>query len=79
MNANNTVTRTGKKRICTQIAPMVSLHLRYIHQDLGLTGKELCKRYKCYSKSSIFRNMVKPIDGFSEDQRYGQAAMRVAA
>lgn len=47
----------------------VSIHLRYLMQDLGIRGKELLKRYPMYSKASIYRHASKPIGQKSEDRR----------
>ena len=48
----------------------VSLHLRYLHQDGGCSGKELVKRYPQYSRTSIYRHMVKEIGDSECDKRH---------
>ena len=40
----------------TKVPPEVSVHLRYLYQDAGYTGKQLVQRFKQYSKSSIYRH-----------------------
>jgi transposase len=47
----------------------VSIHLRYLHQDLGVKGNELLKRYKDYSRASIFRHAKKKITDITVDKR----------
>ena len=48
----------------------VSLHLRYLFQDGGKTGKQLVKRYPQYSRSSIYRHMRLPIGECLTDKRH---------
>ena len=48
----------------------ISIHLRYLHQDLGLPLKELQKRYPKLSKTSIHRHSKKPIGGSTLDRRH---------
>ena len=48
----------------------VSVHLRYLHQDLKLPLKELQKRYPSYSKTSIHRHSKKAIGGVTVDGRH---------
>ena len=40
----------------TKIPIDVSVHIRYLHQDLGLNLTELCQRYPQYPKTSIYRH-----------------------
>ena len=47
----------------------VSIHLRYLHQDMGKRLPELCSMYKHYSKTSIFRHMKLPVEQVKEDGR----------
>ena len=47
----------------------VSIHLRYLHQDLGLKLEDLLRRYKGYSKTTIFRHAKKPISDTVLDKR----------
>ena len=47
----------------------VSIHMRYLHQDLHLSGKEVVKRYRKYSQSSVYKHMLKPIGDNVEDHR----------
>ena len=48
----------------------VSLHLRYLHQDGGCSGKELVRRYSQYSRTSIYRHMVQKIGESLRDKRH---------
>ena len=48
----------------------VSIHLRYLHQDLGLSLKELQNRYPKYKKTSIHRHSKKPFDKLIADGRH---------
>ena len=57
----------GKKLI--KIPLEVSLHLRYLYQDLGIRGKKLCDKYKQFSKASIYRHAKKPIGSLAVDKR----------
>lgn len=43
------------------IPPDVSIHLRYLRQDLGLPGRQLVRRYPQYSPTSIYRHSKLPI------------------
>ena len=57
-----------------KVPEKVSLHWRYLHQDLGKTWREISehkqnKTYKSYSKSTICRHMKKPIDEIVFDKR----------
>lgn len=47
----------------------VSIHLRYLHQDQGIAGKELVKRYPQYAQRSVYHNMKLPIGERAEDKR----------
>ena len=47
----------------------ISFHLRYLYQDLGIKGKELCHKYKQFSKASIYRHAKKPIGSSVVDKR----------
>ena len=47
----------------------ISLHLQYLYQDLGIKGKELCDKYKQFSKASIYRHAKKPIGSSVVDKR----------
>ena len=47
----------------------VSVHVRYLYQDLGVNGKELLKRYPQYSRASIYRHAKKRIGDVTQDQR----------
>ena len=47
----------------------ISIHMRYLHQDLGLSGKDIAKKYKKYSRASVYKHMIKPISGNAEDGR----------
>lgn len=47
----------------------VSLHLRYLYQDLGIRGKQLLDKYKQFSKASIYRHAKKPIGSSAVDKR----------
>ena len=47
----------------------VSLHLRYLHQDMEVSGKELVKKYRYYRPSSVYRHMVKAIADSDGDKR----------
>jgi len=49
----------------------VSIHWRYLHQDLHKTCTEILsmKSYKHYSKATVCRHMKKPIDAETADTR----------
>ena len=47
----------------------ISLHLRYLYQDLGIKVKALCDKYKQFSKASIYRHAKKLIESSSVDKR----------
>ena len=44
----------------------VSIHLKYLHQDLGFSLAQIYKRYQSYAKTSIFRHMKLPTGGKRE-------------
>lgn len=48
----------------------VSVHLRYLHQDLGLKGKDLVKRYPEYPCRTIYYHMKLPICQERVDRRH---------
>ena len=37
----------------------VSIHLRFLHQEMGLRGRALTRRYPEYSRASIYRHAKK--------------------
>ena len=47
----------------------VSVHLRYLHQDAGLSGRELVEKYPEYSPRSIYRHAKKSIGTTLVDKR----------
>lgn len=49
----------------------VSIHWRYLHQDMGLTCLDIMnmKKYKRFSKATICRHMKKPTDEETVDRR----------
>ena len=59
-----------RKKKYQKVPLEVSLHLRFMHQDVKISGKELVKRYRRYSKASIYKHMVKPIGETVEDRRH---------
>jgi len=65
-----TLTMGGeKKKLYFKISLEVSLYLRYLHQDKGVPGKKLVKKYPKYSKSSIYHHMCMPIERNLYDKR----------
>lgn len=69
-------TTAKAKRKYTAVPPEVSLHLRYLHQDLGLCQKRLCSRYPQYCASSIYKHMVKAIGKTCIDKRFQNTGRR---
>ena len=64
------MTEKGRKRAQYKKMPMeVAVHLKYLHQDGGVSGRDLVKRYPQYSKSSIYRHMKRPIGVNTGDRR----------
>ena len=57
------------KRKYNKVPLDVSLHLRYLHQDLGLKGRRLVARYPQYSRRALFYHAKKPIGQLVEDRR----------
>lgn len=57
------------KRQYNKVPLDVSLHLRYLHQDLGLKGAKLLERYPQYSRRIIFYHAKKSIGQLTEDKR----------
>ena len=53
----------------SHVSVEISIHLRYLHQDLGLPLREVQKRYPKLSKTSIYRHMKKAIGASSKDGR----------
>ena len=58
-----------RKKPYRRIPLEVSIHMRYLHQDLNMSGKDLVKRYRKYSQASVYKHMVKPIGDNVEDHR----------
>lgn len=58
------------KKIYKKIPLEVSIHLRYLHQDKGVKLADLCKRYKQYSKTSIFMHSKLPLGEAKKDGRH---------
>ena len=52
----------AKKAQYKTITLSISLKLRRFHQDEGGKGKDLVKRYPQYSKSCIYKHILKGID-----------------
>ena len=52
--------RKGRKKH-QKIPAVLSVHIRYLHQYMNMTGKQLVRRYRHYSKASLYKHMVKPI------------------
>ena len=53
----------------SKISPDVSVHLAYLHQDLGLSCKDLLKRYPKIPKTTILRHAKKKIGAPRVDKR----------
>ena len=70
MTAMNKQVCKGKGRY-KKIPLDISIHLRYLHQDMGVGGVDLRKRYPNFSKTSIYRHMTKKIGDNIEDRRKG--------
>ncbi len=57
--------RVGKnkcKNKYKKIPLTLSVFLRFLHQENGISGKELVKRYPKYSSSNIYKHMVKAVE-----------------
>ena len=53
-------------------APLeVSVHMRYLHQDLGIKTRAIIKKYPQYSKSSIYRHANKSSGVVKEQKNKG--------
>ena len=39
----------------------ISVHMRYLHQDMGMIIRETMKKYQQYSKSSTYRHANKSL------------------
>ena len=61
------------KKLYQRIPLNVSVYLRYLHQDLGIRGKDLLKRYPKYSPASIYKHAVKNVSDLAEDKRRNNA------
>ena len=55
------------KKKYNKIPLEASIHLKYLHQDLGFSLAQLCKRYQSYAKTSIFRHMKLPVESVKGD------------
>ena len=59
----------SKSKVYKKMPLDVSIHLRYLHQDLGVRGKELLSRYKEYPRTTVFRQARKMINDTTVDKR----------
>ena len=48
----------------------VSIHLRFLHQEMGLRGRELTRRYLEYSRAGIYCHAKKRIGSEHIDKRH---------
>ena len=58
-----------KKKVLTQVALEVSVHLRCLYQDKGMRGKERLKMFPKLSKTTIYRPAKKPVANKTVDNR----------
>ena len=49
----------------------VSLHMRYLHQDMGMKARDIIKKYPQYSKSSIYHHVNKSLKVVKEQNNKG--------
>ena len=59
--------RTNKQR---KIPVEVSVHLRFLHQEMGLRGRELTRGHPEYSRASIYPHAKKRIGAEHTDKRH---------
>lgn len=58
------------KQVYKKIPISVSIHVRYLYQDMGVTVSELTRRYPQYSRTSLLRHARKKIDDVKSDGRH---------
>ena len=61
------MSRTNKQK---KVPVEVSVHLRFLHQELDLIGRELTRRYPEYSRVSIYSHAKKRIGTEHTDKRH---------
>ncbi len=66
-SSNDSVEKKRKKY--SPIPVENSIHMRYLHQDLGVRGKNLVKKYRRFAKSSVYDHMKMPIKAAPYDKR----------
>ena len=66
---NGVAVLNTKKNEYKAIPPNVSIHLPYSHQDLGMRGSAIARRYPQYSRASIFRHIKKRVGGNNAEKR----------
>ena len=59
--------RTNKQK---KVPVEVSVHLRFLHREMGLRGRELTRRCPEYSRASIYRHAKKRIEVGHTDKRH---------
>ena len=59
--------RTNKQK---KVLVEVSIHLRFLHQEMGLRGRELTRRYLEYSRAGIYHHAKKQIGSEHIDKRH---------
>ena len=70
----NKIEELKTKKKYKNIPLEMSIHLRYLHQDLGCSLAQLRKRYQSYSKTSIFRYVKLPVESVKGDGRVKKKA-----
>ena len=57
------------KKVYKKMPINVSIHLRFLHQDMGLRIEELLDLYKEYPKTSIIHHAKKNVNDTNPDKR----------
>ena len=56
-NTSKNVNSLAKRKTYRNIPIEISMHLRFLHQDLGMNGKDISRKYQKYKKTPIYRHM----------------------
>lgn len=59
----------SKRKRYVNIPLDASIRVRYLHQDMGIPGKDIINKYRRYSKSAVYNHIKKSIGDVVPDKR----------
>ena len=60
-----------KKKEYKKVAIDISICMRVLHQEVGMSGKEISKKFRKYPKTTTYRHIKKKIGDNTIDKRHG--------